>query len=169
MINNCLMYLQLISFFDLLIYKTTDIHCSYIDGDVPPLMVMSHHCAVIHLMASISETTNQVLDFVESLHQTASQAIDIKITVSLGFSVSSLLASHLSSLIPTDEGSMFKYILKRGAASRFQVMYHNIPYICDTEYYIEVFYPVDVHSSSQGMHIIGDKYPEKDDDSQTPL
>jgi hypothetical protein len=132
-------------------------------------MVMSHHCAVIHLMASISETTNQVLDFVESLHQTASQAIDIKITVSLGFSVSSLLASHLSSLIPTDEGSMFKYILKRGAASRFQVMYHNIPYICDTEYYIEVFYPVDVHSSSQGMHIIGDKYPEKDDDSQTPL
>jgi hypothetical protein len=72
---------------------------------------------------------------------------------------------HLYQLI---DGKLAEYPLMRGACSRFQASYANVPYQCRLSYNENKFIPVDVQYTKKGISIVGEFF-QKADSRDLPL
>lgn len=163
-INRCRMFLQVISIDDLLIPNTGHIHPAYIMGTLPlghtskitwpsfPKPPKSYwnlwnHFIRFHLMPIIQCSSNAMEHHIISR-----------------FHPSFYKHRSLISLFRLEEGSLAQYNLQRGAKTRSQATYINVPYICDLSFNFEEFFPVDIHCSDAGISIVG-HWPNTSDDT----
>jgi len=151
MINRCRLFLQIISVYDLLIYKTNRLHPAYIKGEIP----ISQN-STIAWPAYTRPPKNYWKIWHSFIHfhiepYVRKLPLQWNSHTSLRFSSSYYKHRYSHHLYKLVNDQLVTFKLGSRSTTRSQTTYINVPYLSDVIFHSEDFFCVDVHSHKKGL------------------
>jgi hypothetical protein len=151
------MYLHLISVYDLLIYKSSNIHPEYLEGNRPSSCLSHIIWPPLPCPPPINIGYYGTKSYISTpIHISKCNPIHWCLLHLIRFLPVYYKHRFSMALYHRVDEHLIMYKLGTCSRSRFKTIYTNVPYICTISFSPVDFVPVYVHCHKQGLSIAGD-------------